>query len=721
MTQKYVHALHGCAPTPLAHYLKALGVLRLVSEQADPDVRGAWVDDGFRLVTKLTREDLITFFAEKYEPTPLLSPWNGGSGFYPGDNQDGFGPLKTAQALRFQRYREAIAQAQQTVGERKEKPGGDEKAALLRACVASWDGPAYGWLRSSFTIGGDGTPSFPALLGTGGNDGRLDFTNNYMQRLVGLIDPETGAVGSDDIGLLTLSLFRDTVPGLADNAIGQFFPGAAGGANASAGFDGNALINPWDFVLMLEGSLVLRVASLRRLDTAELTNAAAPFALRCQGVGYGSASPADASARGEQWMPLWSGAATLGEVERLFEEGRLHGGKRPVRGTIDAARSVAKLGVSRGVKQFVRYGYFERNGLSNLAIPIGRITVAHDRHVALLDEIDGFARILERAAGQKTAPASLERAQRKLEAAMLQAAIPNASGTTWEALLGVLGEVEDLYLASPRSSASSNVEPIPVLSASWLGRLPDDTEVRLAVAIASQTSEKLGPIRRNVVAFEGERYPKFRKSADALVSDPQVVWSGGDLISNLIAIANRRAIDGTRERGVGFPLEGRRFATLADIGDFLRGATDDARIARLLRGLLSISWGEAKPPERWSIGEPSALHALVRLAFLPGKLEPSKVASRREDRHLSPLRPVLDGTILRLLEAGRVNDAVERILTRLVASGARPTLRTVAASPTLARRLAAAVAIPVAPADQVRLLRAVCKPFSDSKKDEAQS
>ncbi len=35
--------LSGCAPVPLAHYLKALGVLRLVAEQADPATpRHAW-------------------------------------------------------------------------------------------------------------------------------------------------------------------------------------------------------------------------------------------------------------------------------------------------------------------------------------------------------------------------------------------------------------------------------------------------------------------------------------------------------------------------------------------------------------------------------------------------------------------------------------------------------------------------------------------------------
>lgn len=35
----HIHKLDGCAPTPLAHYLKALGILRLVAEQADPNAR----------------------------------------------------------------------------------------------------------------------------------------------------------------------------------------------------------------------------------------------------------------------------------------------------------------------------------------------------------------------------------------------------------------------------------------------------------------------------------------------------------------------------------------------------------------------------------------------------------------------------------------------------------------------------------------------------------
>jgi CRISPR-associated protein Csx17 len=713
----HVLPLRGCAPTPLAHYLKALGVLRLVSEQVDSGARGAWVDGVFHLVSKLTRSDLETFFLRAYQPTPLLSPWNGGSGFYPSDNQDGFGPIRQSEAPRYSRFRAAMKQAETSVGERKERPAGDEKAELLRECLATWDENAYGWLRSAYTIGADSSPSFPALLGTGGNDGRLDFTNNYMQRLVELIDPTTGDVtpGSDE--LLRLSLFRDIVPGLSNNAIGQFFPGAAGGANASAGFDGSASMNPWDFVLMLEGALLLRVASLRRLNEAESTNAAAPFALKSQGVGYASATDEDASAQGEQWMPLWAGATTLREVQSLFDEGRLHGGRRAARGTLDAARSVAKLGVARGVTEFVRFGYFERNGQSNLAVPVGRVRVALDADVSLLDELDPFVRSLSAASQKKGAPASLGRSLRRLEAAMLDVATGGRGNHNgWAELLCVLGDVEQGFLANARNTKDSHLHPVPTLRADWLAKLPDSVEVRLAKAIASQTDGELGAIRHNVIPYEGSRYPKFKTSADGLAKDPSVVWRGRDLTSDLSAIALRRVVDGTKsgQKTDAFPLSGKVFARLVDVQAFLMGTTDDALLGRLIRGMLSIDWSHLPSTVETArvSGQPDSLHALVRLSHLPMRLSPSRAPGATGGPEL---RPRLDARPLRLLLAGRANEAGDAMLSRMVASGVRPKMRSFVASPAYAARLAASVAIPVSPRDLFRLLDCIAKPFTESK------
>ncbi len=72
-------------------YLKALGILRLVSEK-DTEARGWWHDDSFWLRAKVLftgknndeekRNALVQFFLHDYRPTPLVAPWNAGSGFY---------------------------------------------------------------------------------------------------------------------------------------------------------------------------------------------------------------------------------------------------------------------------------------------------------------------------------------------------------------------------------------------------------------------------------------------------------------------------------------------------------------------------------------------------------------------------------------------------------------------------------------------------------------
>ena len=72
--------LNGCAPEPLIHYLKALGMFRLIAEQCDPQVRGAWRGDAFMLEIAKTPDELMTFLMNEYSPTPIVAPWNGSSG-----------------------------------------------------------------------------------------------------------------------------------------------------------------------------------------------------------------------------------------------------------------------------------------------------------------------------------------------------------------------------------------------------------------------------------------------------------------------------------------------------------------------------------------------------------------------------------------------------------------------------------------------------------------
>ncbi len=97
--------LNGCAPIPLAHYLKALGVLRLVSEQMEVTARGSWLNDHLRLHFSADAAALVEFFIHSYRPTAVLAPWNGGSGFFPKDNDEALTAIEKGTAARLEPYR----------------------------------------------------------------------------------------------------------------------------------------------------------------------------------------------------------------------------------------------------------------------------------------------------------------------------------------------------------------------------------------------------------------------------------------------------------------------------------------------------------------------------------------------------------------------------------------------------------------------------------------
>jgi len=705
----YVHRLSGALPEPLSHYLKALGIVRLVAEQADPGARAFWKDDRFVLVSALNEVDLLDFFLSRWAPTPLVTPWNGGSGFYPKDTKEGIDAIAASKAPRFEAYRETIALCRALVGDRKESPKKEEKIALIQQCRRAFAGPALAWLDAALVLTGEDGAQYPALLGTGGNDGRLDFTNNQMQRLCELFDCQLGAPEPDAAGLLRGALLGEPVLGLKKRAIGQFLPGNAGGVNQAAGYFGEALVNPWDYVLMLEGAIVLQVAALRRLSSGGLPQAAAPFAVRAQAGGYASACAVDESARGEQWMPLWERPASFSEIEGLFAEGRLSVGAGQAHNALDAARAVARLGAARGVRAFTRYGYIERNGQANLAVPLGRFVVHNEPKVALLDEIDGWVDSLRRASRGAGAPASLGRVVRRIEAAML-AVCRGSSAERFQRVLMELVEAEDLLLSRPKATAEAHLQPIARLSYKWIEAADDGhEEVRLAQAIASQTgpgdarsARAFGSIRAHCLPLDADwGFRRFAVSGEGLSKSPRVVWTGRDLVGDLGRVAMRRLVEAEQVGVTGFPLHGRAFAGLDDIGAFLSGAVDEVKVGRLARAFMAVDWPTAPRAERpqWT-ARPMALHALFRLVYAPGEVG-----------GFSPRR---DPAPLRLLLSGRLEDAARAAVHRLVSGGVRPKLRLSMGSAALAQRLSASVAIPVHPEDLLRLLGSIRKPVGET-------
>lgn len=596
--------LPGCTPEPLMAYLKALGVFRLVAEQADDAARLSWNDTQARLHTVFDRDGLMHFFLHRYRPTPILAPWGGGSGFYGGGSEplDKIA-LSTAQQLAL--YRSTIAMIRGFIP--TGKPKDEQKQALLRRCRAELSDEVVPWLDTCFVLEQDGPSYFP-LLGTGGNDGRLDFTNNFFQRLANVISFDNGKVPpSESSGWLKSSLFADdpSLTSLDKAAIGQFNPGGIGGANGVQGeFEAGSQVNPWDFVLMIEGAMLFAGSVARRFSANASSRAVFPFTVESVAVGYGSATASEETSdgsRAELWLPLWDEPASLSEVRHLFAEGRAQVGRRQARHAVEFALAACTLGVSRGVKSFFRYGFLKRNGLSFLATPLGRIPVTPKPQARLLEDppLRVWIERLRTACREKDkTPTRYQTALRNIDRAIFDFAVRSERDEPGErrALLEVLralGRAERTLAKGLRFCKDKGIRPLQQLDPRWLldAAPADDSgrEFRLAASLASILGEgkqsPVGPFRTQL-----EEVEQTRQGIRWSPGSTSAVWSNRPLVDNLAAVFLRRWMESERSGMLGLAQRTWLFASLSDVAAFLNDEVDGEKLTDLLWGLVGLNW-----------------------------------------------------------------------------------------------------------------------------------
>ena len=110
------------------------------------------------------------------------------------------------------------------------------------------------WIDAAIVLAGVDT-YFPPVLGTGGNDGRLDFSTNFHEQLLDVIAAD--AKQRDRSLAAARDLLSGTQTGpLTGAPIGQFDPGSAGGPGSSRFDKTDSLANPWSYVLTVEGALL---------------------------------------------------------------------------------------------------------------------------------------------------------------------------------------------------------------------------------------------------------------------------------------------------------------------------------------------------------------------------------------------------------------------------------------------------------------------------------
>jgi len=489
--------------------------------------------------------------------------------------------LLNSEAPRFAEYRQLLEQSRQMLTQSgfQESPKNEDKNTVLQLIRNSFPDSFLVWLDAALLISQDKT-FFPPLLGTGGNDGNLDFTNNFMQRQLQLFDAKNGTADQAARLWLLSALFELPTSHLQkDAAIGQFSPGNAGGPNATAGFESKSLINPWDFVLMLEGSLLLAANATRRFQQDNAGSLSYPFTVRNTGGGSGSSKQTDESnARAEIWLPLWHNPASLAELKVLFYEGRATVGRRPAKDGLDFARAVAALGVDRGIGEFQRYGFMMRSGKAYLATPMGRIQTRHNPSADLINELDktrflenlrGFARKVE-------APGRIVSLVHQLESRLFELTRSDNRKTVQDILI-LLGRIQHALSISAKGREAVR-RPVPLLSTAWQIKADDGSvEFRLACALAGLSATDL-PMRVHFAPVKVNESAWDEHSRLA-------VWGEGSFESNMTTLLRTRLLAAERLQHKDKPFNFGFGADCSDIACFLEAAADDQRIGELAQGL----------------------------------------------------------------------------------------------------------------------------------------
>lgn len=631
-------ALPGCTPEPLMSYLKALGVFRLVSEQADVNAKLSWRGGHAVLHSTLDRDALLAFFMDRFKPTPILAPWNGGSGFMDEHGADSIlSVIRTSGTPRLEHFRQAVKatdkcihplanvrrklkslelQKKELKKAKKEIPNSldehigkakreqeERKSRLQIELRQSWPDELLSWFDAVAVFDEQGDANYFPLLGTGGNDGRLDFTNNFMQRLaevMAFVEGESAPESSHN--WLAASLFADTLVELGKSAIGQFNPGGIGGANAVQGkFEADSRVNPWDYVLMLEGAVFFAGSVSRRWNTGGSAKAAFPFTVDSIAVGYGSATAGEETtdgSRAELWMPLWDNPIAFAAVKHLFAEGRAQFGRRQARNSVEFALAVNVLGIDRGLSSFSRYGFLKRNGLAFLAAPLGRLTVTPRPAANLLadPELIVWLDRLRRACSDKDkTPARYQSVLRGIDRAIYTFANRSEQGGDEKALNAILrafGAAERTLALEGLSWVKDKqygwkLSPLNGFKSDWLIRAFDDSpEFRLAESLAGiHRTDKVPPLRAYLEPVRVTNFASWEPESRS------AVWSRRSLVENLAAVFRRRQLEAFRSGDEGgVPLKSSRPARLDDVLAFLRVEVDDDKLNDLLWGLLGIKW-----------------------------------------------------------------------------------------------------------------------------------
>lgn len=668
--------LKGCKPDIIMHNLKAFGIFRILTEQKDPSVMAWWSNDEFIVDTELDKDELVKFFCNDYEPTPLISPWNRSSGF--DEKNETALKITTSTNPRLAQYKQVIKVANEVIKdlfgydvgckmpkEIKKSMNNDKRALIAELrnrlpetgnAQSLRSGSVISWIDAACATRADNITFGPILL-TGGNDGRFEVSSNFMKTVIEHITSD----GSKEEDLVRNSLFGTLPVKLEKNTIGPFLPGAyAGVAVNPTGEDKYTLSNPWDYMLAMEGVTFFAGSIYRR---GEREKAAFPFSMKSSHAGYNTACDEGKKDIGEIWIPMWDNPATYDEIAYVFAEGRVQATKKPIRGA-EFATALANFGAMRGISAFQRFGVLKRKGDAHHITCIGRIrSVESSGKKVLLDikwaEVEAWLDMIRK---QNRLPRFMNTLLRMTDEKVIRYCESKDPRYLQDTLV-LIGRIERQLALSPRLG----IHPLNRLSKEWIKNCKSDTpEFRLAAALGSINSANFDyPIRCNLEPVELTEPKERQKLARWKSKSRSTIWGRGDLMHNMISVLERRCTDGLAHSG-SIPMTAHVYARIDDIVQFIEGEVNDSMIYDLILPLSIIDYRgddnvESNKREKIpnSVPEP---YTCIKSNFPPIPTTQSRFSHSNQ-------RSMFESTVIGLLKSGRLDRALDIMRRRLKISG----------------------------------------------------
>ena len=360
-----------------------------------------------------------------------------------------------------------------------------------------------------------------------------------------------------------------------------------------------------------------------------------------------------------------------------------------------------------------------RSGKSYLATPVGRRTATPSLATQFVADLDtgGWLETVRRVGRNKEEPTAARNAIKRLEDALFDLAdaanMPSPAARIQSTLIA-LGEVCK-WLSFSRKGREAVGAPPPAMSREWIWKADDNSpEFRVAVALAGLglapmewqegtepekaienkketeiearendvpqlLSSANPPMAAHFMPIDEVRFNKslrfgVRRAWSKDEAPPSVVWGAGSLVSNMIAVLERRFLEGSIRRLSDKPLSSAANACLDDVGAFLSGDFDDVRCSTLLAGMIWVRptvLSKKKPKHK------DALPASVPFAYAALKpiFSPNQALHRICAIPETAKMPIPPGLVARLRSGtgstdGRVTNAVvSTALARARASG----------------------------------------------------